>query len=152
MKLLHLGTLALAAVLAPLGAARAASGAELFAAHCQACHQASGEGAPGIAPPLTGTLAKRAALPEGRAWLAQTLVSGMTGPITSRGEPYNGIMPPFVALNDADLAAVLGHVMAKFNDGATGPGAEDFAAARARTVKPSEHRAQRTRLLQQTGE
>lgn len=152
MKLLHLSTLALAALLGLHAPAQAATGAELFAANCQACHQASGEGAPGIAPSLTGTLAKRAALPEGRAWLAQTLVSGMTGPITSRGEPYNGIMPPFVALSDADLAAVLGHVLAKFNDGAPGPAAEDFAAARARSVKPSEHRAQRSRLLQQTGE
>lgn len=152
MKLLHLSPLALAASLVLPVAAKAATGAELFAAHCQACHQASGEGAPGIAPPLTGTLAKRATLPEGRAWLAQTLVSGMTGPITSRGEPYNGIMPPFVALSDADLLAVLGHVLGKFNDGAPVPTADDIATARARSVKPSEHRAQRSRLLQQTGE
>ena len=152
MKLLHPCSLALATALAPLGVAQAATGAELFAANCQACHQASGEGAPGIAPPLTGTLAKRAALPEGRAWLAQTLVSGMTGPITSRGEPYNGIMPPFAALSDADLQAVLGHVLSTFNDGAAVPSADDIAVARARSVKPSEHRAQRSRLLQQTGE
>jgi len=141
----------LATVLLP-GLSWAASGAELFAAHCQACHQAAGEGTPGIAPPLAGTLAKRAALPEGRAWLAQTLVSGMTGPITSRGEPYNGIMPPFAALPDADLMAVMTYVLAQFNDSHAVPNPEDFAAARARSVKPSEHRAQRSRLLAQTGE
>jgi len=152
LKLLHLVPIGLAVLLGPGLNAQAATGAELFAANCQACHQASGEGAPGIAPPLTGTLAKRAALPEGRAWLAQTLVSGMTGPITSRGEPYNGIMPPAAMLSDADLAEVLGYVLAKFNDGAAGPAAADFAAARARSPKPSEHRAQRSRLLAQTGE
>lgn len=152
MKLLRLTPLCLAALLGLHLNAQAATGAELFAANCQACHQASGEGAPGIAPPLTGTLAKRAALPEGRAWLAQTLVSGMTGPITSRGEPYNGIMPPFAALPDADLAAVLGHVLGTFNGSNAVPSPEDFAAARARSVKPSEHRAQRSRLLAQTGE
>jgi mono/diheme cytochrome c family protein len=152
LKLLRFPPLCLAALLGPHLAAQAATGAELFAANCQACHQASGEGAPGIAPPLTGTLAKRAALPEGRAWLAQTLVSGMTGPITSRGEPYNGIMPPFAALPDADLAALLGHVLSKFNDSTASPSPDDFAAARTRSVKPSEHRAQRSRLLAQTGE
>lgn len=152
MKLLHPCSLALAAGLALPMAAQAATGAELFTTHCQACHQASGEGAPGIAPPLTGTLAKRAALPEGRAWLAQTLVSGMSGPITSRGEPYNGIMPPFAALSDAELLAVLGHVLGTYNGGAPAPTADDIAAARARSVKAGEHRAQRSRLLQQTGE
>ena len=142
----------LCALLAAIPAARAASGADLFAAKCQACHQANGEGAPGIAPPLTGTLARRAALPEGRAWLAQTLVSGLTGPITSRGEPYNGVMPPFAMLSDAELADVAGYVLAQFNAGAAPPLPADFAAARGRTVKPAEQRQQRTRLLAQTGE
>lgn len=152
MKLPSAFTCCLLALVLPHLVAHAATGAELFAATCQACHQASGEGAPGIAPPLTGTLAKRAALPEGRAWLAQTLVSGMTGPITARGEPYNGIMPPFAALPDADLMAVMAYVLAQFNASTAVPSAEDFAAARARSVKPSEHRAQRSRLLAQTGE
>jgi len=151
MRLTCLGFLPLA-LLATNAPARAATGAELFATHCQACHQATGEGAPGIAPPLTGTLARRAALPEGRAWLAQTLVSGMTGPITSRGEPYNGNMPSFAALPDADLAAVLGHVLARFNDSPVQPQPEDFAAARGRSVKAAEHRQQRNRLLAQTGD
>jgi len=142
----------LLALLAATGGVHAATGAELFATHCQVCHQATGEGAPGIAPPLAGTLARRAALPEGRAWLAQTLISGMTGPITSRGEPYNGNMPSFAALPDADLAAVLGHVLAHFNDSSVQPLAEDFAAARTRSVKAGEHRQQRSRLLAQTGE
>jgi mono/diheme cytochrome c family protein len=132
---------------------RAATGAELFATHCQACHQAAGEGTPGIAPPLAGTLARRAALPEGRDWLVQTLVSGLTGPITSLGEPYNGVMPSFAVLPDADVAALLGHVLTQFN-GVTGPlpQPEDVAAARRRSVKASELRQQRTRLLVQAGE
>ena len=131
----------------------AASGAELFAAHCQACHQAAGEGTPGIAPPLAGTLAKRAALPEGRAWLVQVLVSGLTGPITSRGEPYNGVMPPAAALSDAEVAAVLGHVLTQFNGvGGALPQAADVTSARSRSVKAAELRQQRKRLLAQTGE
>jgi mono/diheme cytochrome c family protein len=143
-----------AALLAALSApSEAATGGELFATHCQACHQATGEGAAGIAPPLTGTLAKRAALPEGRAWLVQVLVSGLTGPITSLGEPYNGVMPPAAALSDADVAAVLGHVLKQFN-GVDGPlpQTEDVAAARGRSVKAAELRQQRSRLLAQTGE
>jgi hypothetical protein len=62
-------------------------------AHCVACHQPDGNGAEGLAPPLAGVLAKRAQSTSGREYLAQVLVSGMIGTITSRGVKYNGNMP-----------------------------------------------------------
>lgn len=129
------------------------AGAALYATHCQACHQAGGEGAPGIAPPLNGTLAKRAATPDGLGQLASTLAFGLTGPISSRGERYNGNMPPFAnVLSDADLAALLGYVLAQWNGVPTAPDAALMASARQKPPKPGELRQWRERLLAQLGE
>jgi len=131
----------------------AADGAALFGSHCQACHQAGGEGASGIAPPLAGTLGKRAATAEGLAQLASTLVAGLSGPITVRGERYNGNMPAFAAtLSDEQLAALLNHVLAAFNASPVRVEAALFAAARQRPAQPAQLRQQRERLLTQTGE
>lgn len=133
--------------------ALAADGAQLFSTHCQACHQAGGEGAPGIAPPLAGTLARRAALPEGQAQLASTLVAGLSGPISSRGERYNGNMPAFAAtLKDEELALLLNHLLSAFNASPVQVDAALFAAARQRPAQPAQLRQQRERLLAQTGE
>jgi mono/diheme cytochrome c family protein len=79
--------------LAASGRLRAADGAKLYEGHCVACHQPDGNGAEGLAPPLAGVLAKRAQSTSGREYLAQVLVSGMIGTITSRGVKYNGNMP-----------------------------------------------------------
>lgn len=144
-----------AAVLVLLGlpaVACAEAGAALYATHCVACHQAEGEGTPGIAPPLAGTLAKRAASDEGRAFLAQVLVSGMTGTIVAQGQRYNGNMPSFAALPDADLAGVMNHVLTAFNASSVALAPGDFAAARGRGVAPIEVRKLRERVLARTGE
>jgi cytochrome c553 len=96
------------------GSLQAADGAKLYEAHCVACHQPDGNGAEGLAPPLAGVLAKRAQSTSGREYLAQVLVSGMIGTITSRGVKYNGNMPA-APLSDEELVAVMGHVLATFN-------------------------------------
>jgi mono/diheme cytochrome c family protein len=80
-------------MVAASGRLRAADGAKLYEGHCVACHQPDGNGAEGLAPPLAGVLAKRAQSTSGREYLAQVLVSGMIGTITSRGVKYNGNMP-----------------------------------------------------------
>jgi mono/diheme cytochrome c family protein len=35
---------------------------------------------------------------------------GISGPITVKGKSYNGAMPPFGHLSDAEIAAVVGYV------------------------------------------
>lgn len=142
----------LAALLPAVAAAAPAAGATLYTTHCVTCHQAEGEGTPGIAPPLAGTLGKRAGNEDGRDFLAQVLVSGMIGPITSQGQRYNGNMPSFAALADADLAAVMNHVLASFNASSVELPASAFAAARGRGMAPSEVRKLRERVLATTGE
>ena len=137
--------------LAASGPLRAADGAGLYAAHCVACHQPDGNGAEGLAPPLAGVLAKRAQSANGREYLAQVLVSGMLGKITSRGIKYDGAMPA-ATLSDEELAAVMGYVLATFNNVSQPMPAELFGAARGKALAPSAVRQQRERVLAETGE
>lgn len=129
-----------------------ADGAALYATHCVACHQPDGEGAPGLAPPLAGTLARRGADPRGREYLAQVLVSGMVGTITARGVKFNGNMPTFAALPDAQLAALLGYVLDHFNGVPEPVDAALFAAARSRALPSAEVARLRGRVVAEIGE
>lgn len=94
---------------------RIANGGQIFAANCQACHQASGQGLPGVFPPLAGS-----------PWvsgnpdlLAQILLHGMTGPIEVLGATYNGAMPAFGAqLSNEEIAAVTSHVRSQWGNSA----------------------------------
>lgn len=103
--------LALGASLLFAGSLLAADGAALYSAHCQACHQPGGVGAPGIAPPLAGQLGRFAASEAGRQHLLRVPLTGMVGSITVDGVRYSGNMPSFASLSDAELLALLKHVL-----------------------------------------
>ena len=79
-----------------------ADGKQLFTAHCVACHQATGKGLPGVFPPLDGSEWVHG---DART-LANILLHGITGEISVAGTSYNGAMPAFAQLGDAELAAV----------------------------------------------
>ena len=67
-----------------------AAGAKIYAANCQACHQASGEGMPPSFPPLKGSKIA-------------------TGPVAGHVDQIlhgKNVMPPFRQLSDTDIAAV----------------------------------------------
>jgi mono/diheme cytochrome c family protein len=136
----------LALILAP-ATTLAAPGAAIFAENCAMCHQAGGEGAVGLAPPLSGTLARYTASPEGRQYLSQILISGMAGPIETKIGKFSGLMPSFAdKLSDAEAAAVLAYVLGTFN-GVAAPAvaAADVAAARARAPSAADtHRLRKT--------
>ena len=91
------------------------SGAEIYAAHCVVCHQVEAVGAPGIAPPLAGNIGRHAGSEAGRNYLVRVPLTGMVGAITVDGTRYNGNMPAAVALSDADIANVLGHLLREYN-------------------------------------
>lgn len=129
-----------------------ADGAALYASHCVACHQPDGNGAEGLAPPLAGVLEKRARVASGREYLAQVVVSGMVGSITSRGIKYNGNMPSAAALSDEELSAVMGYVLSAFNASPQQMPATLFAGARAKGLQPPAVRQQRQRILAEVGE
>lgn len=139
--------MAAVAWLAVVPAAAQDAGATVFNANCVVCHQSKGEGAPGFAPRLAGTLAERAKTESGRRYLAQLVVSGMMGPITSAGEKFNDAMPGFASLRDEDVVAVLGYVLGDLNAVPSDSRVtlNDVSLARQRVMSPSEVRRLRER-------
>lgn len=109
------------------GAARA-DGAALFASLCAACHQANGQGLPGVFPPLAGS-----EWVQGKASTAAAIVlHGVTGSLSVKGTTYQGAMPAFGGqLSDEQIAAVLTHVRAQWGNTAAAVSAETVAQARA---------------------
>lgn len=78
---------------------------------CASCHTPSGQGVPGAFPPLAGSEWVNG--PE--EGIIRILLHGLAGPITVKGNPYNGNMPAFgpgggYAWNDAKIAQVLTYV------------------------------------------
>jgi mono/diheme cytochrome c family protein len=106
----------------------AADGAQLYSAHCVACHQATGLGLAGVFPPLAGS-----------EWVlgleqvaANILLHGVSGKLTVKDTVYNGQMPPFKdKLNDAEIAAVLNYVRSSFGNSAGKIAADLVKAERA---------------------
>lgn len=95
------------AVLAPAPGSASADGKQLYANACVACHQATGQGLPGVFPPL----ADSEWVKGGPKVLAQLVLHGVTGAITVKGQEYQGAMPAFAEqFNDAELAAVLSFI------------------------------------------
>lgn len=93
-------------------AATSVDGAQVYTANCVACHQASGKGLPGVFPNL-----------DGSDWVARDprviiniLLHGITGQMTVNGAVYNGAMPAFGHLSDAELAAVASHVRSAWSN------------------------------------
>jgi cytochrome c oxidase subunit 2 len=101
----------------------AVDGARVYAANCASCHGPEGAGITGAFPPMAGHAADIAARDGGRDYLVDAMLYGLMGPIVVDGVSYNGVMPAWGQLSDADIAAVLDHVV-----GLGGPAAEPFTA------------------------
>ncbi|MBI3880176.1 MAG: cytochrome c [Verrucomicrobia bacterium] len=80
-------------------------GKNVYTTFCAPCHQPSGLGAPGIAPPLVGS---EWVLAEGANRIIRIVLNGAQGPITVKGQEFNLAMVPWKdALNDKQIAAVI---------------------------------------------
>jgi mono/diheme cytochrome c family protein len=97
--------------LAVAGPATAADDGATIYKRCAACHLANGAGVPGAFPPLKTDVRALAGTAAGRRYLALVVIRGVSGPITVEGKPYRGMMPAQAGLNDAQVAAVLNHVV-----------------------------------------
>jgi mono/diheme cytochrome c family protein len=84
------------------GGAMIAKGKTIYANNCQPCHQPTGMGAPGVAPPLAGSEWVTA----GSERMIRIIMHGLTGPIQVKGTEWNLVMLPFGHLSDEDIAAV----------------------------------------------
>jgi mono/diheme cytochrome c family protein len=104
------------------------SGAQIYAANCQACHQVSGQGLPGVFPPLAGSPWVKG----DPSVLSQILLHGLTGPVEVLGATYNGAMPTFAKqLSDAEIAAVTTYIRSQWGNNAPAIDAAAVASARA---------------------
>lgn len=102
---------------APAEAAKpAASGGDLYAANCAACHQPTGAGLPPAFPALAGS---KVVVGDAAA-LLEVLLKGRPGTA----------MAPFGHLSDADIAAIATHVRSSWGNSAEAVTPEAVAAAR----------------------
>jgi len=99
----------------PAQATTSANGAAVYN-NCIGCHQASGAGIPGAFPPLAGHVPEILAARGGREWLVQVMLYGLQGPITVKGASYNGLMPAYPQLSNAEIAAVLNHIATQWGN------------------------------------
>ncbi len=97
---------------AAAAAGAVADGKQLFAAHCVACHQATGKGLPGVFPPLD---ASEWVLGDERT-LANILLHGVDGEMEVAGTTYKGSMPAFQQLGDAELAALASYIRSNWSN------------------------------------
>ena len=81
-------------------------GKKVFLTSCFACHLATGEGLPGVFPPLAGSDYLKA--DKDRA--IKVVIKGLSGPVTVNGKLYNNLMPP-QEYTDEQAADVLTYVM-----------------------------------------
>jgi mono/diheme cytochrome c family protein len=110
-------------------------GEKLYKSSCVSCHQASGQGVPGQYPPLVDS--RWVDGPPHR--LKRILLHGLEGPVTVRGETYDGNMPAFgKQLDDEKIAAVLTYIRQSWGNQASAIPAESVAATRSATADRTE--------------
>jgi len=115
---------------ASAGGGGAVDGAQVYAAQCVACHQATGAGLPGVFPPLASSEWVNG--PE--AVVSKIVLLGVTGKLTVKGAAFNGQMPTFRdKLSDAEIAAVLSYARTSFGNSSAKFGPEVVKAAREET-------------------
>ena len=111
---------------APAAEGAVADGKQLFTAHCVACHQATGKGLAGVFPPLD---ASEWVTGDTRT-LANILLHGINGEIEVAGVAYQGAMPAFQQLSDAELAALGTYIRSNWSNKADALQADLFAQER----------------------
>ncbi len=106
----------------------AADGAKLFTTYCAVCHQASGEGIPGVFPPLKGDRVVLASDPTGQI---RALLVGIQG-VSIGGTVYSSPMPPFgITLSDTQVADIIDYERTSWGNQAPLLTAREVAAVRA---------------------
>ena len=145
------------AALAAGDSSAVADGRNIFVSNCAVCHQPDGKGAPGVYPPLAGTVGHYAALKDGRAYVIDVLSFGMGGKIESSGDSYEGDMPPWPQLNDEQVAHVLTYVLTGLNSKILPPdfkpiSAEEVKAERAKQLNAAAIHGERDSMIKELGD
>jgi mono/diheme cytochrome c family protein len=114
--------------------ARFEAGKALYPLICGACHQPSGLGQDGLAPPLLGS--EWAQGSERR--LIRILLHGLSGPVTVKGKLYELAMPPLAVLEDEQIASLLTYVRREWGHAASAVDTVTVTNIRAETEKREE--------------
>jgi mono/diheme cytochrome c family protein len=105
----------------------AALGKQVYENKCAACHQLTGQGLPGVFPPLKGNAVVTAADPTEHI---RAVLRGLAGK-TIDGVAYASAMPAFAdQLSDEEVAAVLNHERTSWGHQAPPVKPEDVIARR----------------------
>ena len=107
------------------------TGKMLFSAVCAACHQATGRGLDGLAPPLLDS-----------EWVLETaerpvriVLHGVRGTIRVLGRTHTGDMPAFGgALDDQQISSILTYIRREWGHTASAVDPEQVKAIRAATM------------------
>lgn len=108
-----------------------AAGKAHFTGTCSVCHQDSGEGMPGVFPPL----AKSDFLAKDPQAAIKIVLNGLSGPITVNGKEYNSVMPPMSQLNNDEIANILTYVFNSWGNDDGHVTAEQVAKVRGETPR-----------------
>jgi nitrite reductase (NO-forming) len=103
------------------------AGQALFAGTCSVCHQANGEGLPGVFPPL----AKSDFLGADTKRAIGVVLHGLNGKVTVNGQEYNSVMPPMNQLTDDEVANILTYVTNSWGNQGAAVSTEDVQKVRA---------------------
>ena len=104
-----------------------ARGAQVFGNYCSPCHQLTGQGLPGVFPPLAGSVTVQSTDPSEHV---KTVLHGLHGKTIS-GVTYAAAMPAFgPQLTDEDVAAVINHERSSWGNHAAFVRPEDVTARR----------------------
>jgi len=102
-------------------------GKRVYTANCASCHQGSGQGAAGQYP----TLVDSPYVLDSERRLLAILLHGAEGPMTVKGNVYNGAMPAWGRqLNDRQMASVATYIRQEWGNKAGPITPEQAAAAR----------------------
>jgi mono/diheme cytochrome c family protein/glucose/arabinose dehydrogenase len=111
--------------------ARFDTGKTLFTAVCAACHQVTGRGLDGLAPPLLDS--EWVLGPPER--MVRIVLHGVRGPISVLGKIHTGDMPAFgAALDDQQIASILTYVRREWGHTAAPVEPDQVKAIRAATA------------------
>lgn len=108
------------------------AGEQLFAGTCSTCHQANGQGIPGVFPPLAGS----DFLNADTARAIDIVLNGLSGKVTVNGTEYNSVMPPMSQLNDDEVAYILTYVTNAWGNSGGQITAEQVRSHRDATKRP----------------
>ena len=103
-------------------------GKKVFAANCQTCHQANGQGVPGQYPPLAGSEFTIG----GSRRMGMIILKGLQGPVKVKGQQYgSAVMQPWdKTLTDQKIADVMTYERTDWGNQASPVTAEQIAALR----------------------